>query len=114
MEFEGTTREFTVAPIHATIIMYFQDQDVWDLSDLAIKLELSNDVTRQKMNYWVAKGILKRTNNTYHVVEDPDLHETIPEDDERDQETAVSSDAQQAQEQQVGRVFIGAFTQNLL
>ena len=75
--------------------------DTWMLNDLALKLELSDDLTQQKLNYWVANGILKRNGVTYHVVEDVELHETIGDADEADLETAVSSDAQQAQEIQV-------------
>ena len=78
--------------------------DTWTLGELALKLELSDDVTQQKVNFWVANGILKRKGMTYHVVEDVELHETIGNADEADLETAVSSDAQQAQEIQVGDI----------
>lgn len=96
-----------MSPIHATIIMYFHDQDSWTLCDLANKLELSEDIIEKKIAFWIGHGVLMRspTNpDEYQAVVNPEAHQVFAQYDEADTETAVSSDAQEAQELQVSLV----------
>ncbi|KAF9623696.1 hypothetical protein IFM89_003841 [Coptis chinensis] len=50
--------EFTVAPVHAAIIMQFQDQAGWSSKDLAAAIGVPLDVLNRRINFWISKGVI--------------------------------------------------------
>ncbi|KAK7824022.1 anaphase-promoting complex subunit 2 [Quercus suber] len=58
LQFEDRAVQFTVAPVHAAIIMQFQDQTSWTSKNLAAAIGLPVDVLNRRINFWISKGIL--------------------------------------------------------
>jgi anaphase-promoting complex subunit 2 len=113
----GVSRAFTVAPVHATLIMHFEDEEGWEQQELARLTGLAPEVVAKKMMFWANQGVVQVTNNgggagggnnvTYTLLKNQDaegpagrgLGTSGPTNLEEDElEAAVSSDAQEAQE----------------
>lgn len=58
LQFEDRAVQFTVAPVHAAIIMQFQDQTSWTSKNLAAAIGVPVDVLNRRINFWISKGIL--------------------------------------------------------
>ncbi|KAL9402160.1 hypothetical protein Peur_006009 [Populus x canadensis] len=58
LQFEDRTMQLSVAPIHAAIIMQFQDQTSWTSNRLATVIGVPVDVLNRRINFWISKGIL--------------------------------------------------------
>ncbi|XP_068654157.1 anaphase-promoting complex subunit 2 [Aristolochia californica] len=58
LEFEDRTMEFTVSPLHAAIIMQFQEQPSWTSKNLASVIGVPVDTLNRRINFWISKGIL--------------------------------------------------------
>ncbi|CAM9002041.1 unnamed protein product [Rhodiola kirilowii] len=58
LQFEDKAVEFVVAPIHAAIIMQFQEQASWNLKSLSAAIGVPVDVLQRRINFWISKGIL--------------------------------------------------------
>ncbi|KAI4314137.1 hypothetical protein L6164_027073 [Bauhinia variegata] len=58
LQFEDRAMQFTVAPVHASIIMQFQDQMSWTSKDLAAAIGVPVDVLNRRINFWISKGII--------------------------------------------------------
>ncbi|KAJ9709347.1 hypothetical protein PVL29_001019 [Vitis rotundifolia] len=69
LQFEGRAVQFTVAPLHAAIIMQFQDQTSWTSKNLAASIGVPVDVLNRRINFWISKGILSES-----LVTDPNDH----------------------------------------
>ncbi|XP_034696227.1 anaphase-promoting complex subunit 2 isoform X2 [Vitis riparia] len=69
LQFEGRVVQFTVAPLHAAIIMQFQDQTSWTSKNLAASIGVPVDVLNRRINFWISKGILSES-----LVTDPNDH----------------------------------------
>ncbi|CAI0405954.1 unnamed protein product [Linum tenue] len=64
LEFEDREIQFTVTPIHAAIIMQFQDQISWTSNKLAAALGVPVDVLNRRINFWISKGIVSESLGT--------------------------------------------------
>lgn len=58
LQFEDREMQFTVAPVHAAIIMKFQDQVSWTSKNLAAAIGVPVDVLNRRINFWISKGVL--------------------------------------------------------
>ncbi|XP_062155122.1 anaphase-promoting complex subunit 2-like [Alnus glutinosa] len=58
LQFEDRAVQFTVAPVHAAIIMKFQEQTSWTSKSLAASIGIPVDVLNRRINFWISKGIL--------------------------------------------------------
>ncbi|KAK7251905.1 hypothetical protein RIF29_35508 [Crotalaria pallida] len=58
LQFEDRVMQFTVAPVHASIIMQFQDQTSWTSKNLAAAIGIPVDVLNRRINFWISKGII--------------------------------------------------------
>ncbi|CAL0312229.1 unnamed protein product [Lupinus luteus] len=58
LQFEDRVMQFTVAPVHASIIMQFQDQISWTSKNLAAAIGIPVDVLIRRINFWISKGII--------------------------------------------------------
>ncbi|KAH9321998.1 hypothetical protein KI387_016637, partial [Taxus chinensis] len=70
LQFEDRSAEYVVSPIHASIIMQFQEQPSWTGKNLAIAVGIPVDILFRRISLWVNKGILVEapaTTNDEHV-----------------------------------------------
>ncbi|GAV73635.1 Cullin domain-containing protein/APC2 domain-containing protein [Cephalotus follicularis] len=58
LQFEDRAMQFMVAPIHAAIIMHFQDQTSWNSENLATAVGVPVYVLDRRINFWISKGIV--------------------------------------------------------
>ncbi|KAI3733660.1 hypothetical protein L6452_13109 [Arctium lappa] len=58
LEFEDRTLQFTVTPVHASIIMQFQDQTSWNSKNLAAAIGVPVDTLQRRISFWISKGII--------------------------------------------------------
>ncbi|KAF3631707.1 Anaphase-promoting complex subunit 2 [Capsicum annuum] len=58
LQFEDRAMQFNVTPLHASIIMQFQDQKKWTSKDLAAAVGVPVDVLNRRINFWISKGVL--------------------------------------------------------
>ncbi|XP_024994243.1 anaphase-promoting complex subunit 2 isoform X2 [Cynara cardunculus var. scolymus] len=59
LEFEDRTLQFTVTPVHASIIMQFQDQKTsWTSKNLAAAIGVPVDTLQRRISFWISKGII--------------------------------------------------------
>ncbi|CAN0923592.1 Anaphase-promoting complex subunit 2 [Linum grandiflorum] len=64
LQFDDREVQFTVTPIHAAIIMQFQDQTSWTSNQLANTLGVPVDVLNRRINFWISKGIVAESLGT--------------------------------------------------
>ncbi|XVE91526.1 hypothetical protein REPUB_Repub01dG0017200 [Reevesia pubescens] len=69
LQFEDKAMQFTVAPVHAAIIMQFQDQTSWTSKNLAAATGIPVDVLNRRISFWISKGVLTESLGT-----DPSNH----------------------------------------
>lgn len=70
LEFEGSTRTFTVTPAQATVIEVFdEEQDELSISTIVLTTGLSDYVASQALKYWVNASVLSVKNGIYKVIE---------------------------------------------
>ncbi|KAL3823960.1 hypothetical protein ACJIZ3_019989 [Penstemon smallii] len=58
LQFEDRTLQFSVTPLHASIISQFQDQTSWTSKDLAAAVGVPVDILNRRIYFWINKGIL--------------------------------------------------------
>eukprot|EP01018_Ginkgo_biloba_P025515 Gb_09164 [translate_table: standard] len=84
LQFEDRSAEFLVSPIHASIIMQFQEQPSWTAKDLATAVGISVDTLCRRISLWVNQGVLLESLGTqdeehvYTIVEN--MGDTIQND----------------------------------
>ncbi|KAK1419923.1 hypothetical protein QVD17_29363 [Tagetes erecta] len=76
LEFEDKTLQFTVTPVHASIIMQFQEQTSWTTKNLAAAIGVPVDTLQRRINFWISKGIVAESlgadsnDHVYTLVDD--------------------------------------------
>lgn len=73
---DGRQVPFTVSPVHANIILHFQEQPTWTLDELSSKIGIASDQVKRRMIFWVGSGVCTETVSSggsisYTVVEKP-------------------------------------------
>ncbi|KAH7847253.1 hypothetical protein Vadar_023762 [Vaccinium darrowii] len=61
LQFEDRSLQFTVTPLHASIITQFQDQTSWTSKNLSAAIGVPIDVLNRRINFWISKGILSES-----------------------------------------------------
>ncbi|KAJ3093051.1 Anaphase-promoting complex subunit 2 [Quaeritorhiza haematococci] len=70
LELQDRTLELSVPPMHATVIMHFQEHESLSLTQLAELTTLSEQALQRIVLFWVNKGVLKDIGKkTYTVME---------------------------------------------
>lgn len=64
LQFEDRAMQFTVTPVHASIIMQFQEQTSWSSKNLAAAIGVPVDVLYRRINFWISKGVLAESLGT--------------------------------------------------
>ncbi|KAK6194717.1 hypothetical protein SNE40_000298 [Patella caerulea] len=115
IEHNGTNLSFSVSPVHAAIIMQFQNKARWDVEELSGVLQMSVSALRRKITYWQTQGLLKEeVPDTFVLVDEVkgQGHEVVMVEDES--ESAMASAQQQREEElQVFWTYIVGMLTNL-
>ncbi|KAJ0058438.1 hypothetical protein NL108_014632, partial [Boleophthalmus pectinirostris] len=97
---DRTITNLTVSPIHAAIILHFQDKSEWTLEELSAQLGAPRDLVHRKLALWQQQGILREeAGGRYSVMETGSSREKlergvmlIDSDEERDSNTTTQSE----------------------
>uniref|UniRef100_A0A665T0A7 Anaphase-promoting complex subunit 2 n=1 Tax=Echeneis naucrates TaxID=173247 RepID=A0A665T0A7_ECHNA len=117
---DRTLTNLTVSPIHAAIILHFQDKSSWSLEDLSMKLGAPKELVHRKLALWQQHGVLREeAGGRYYVVETGSSKEKmergvmlIDSDEERDSNTTTQSE-QREEKLQLFWAYIQAMLTNL-
>lgn len=63
-----TVLDFTVTPVHASLLMQFGDQPKWTASELSAALGIPQAVVRRKALFWVNNGVIVESRTGEDVV----------------------------------------------
>ncbi|XP_028268088.1 anaphase-promoting complex subunit 2 [Parambassis ranga] len=110
----------TVSPIHAAIILHFQEKSSWTLEELSGKLGAPKELVHRKLALWQQHGVLREeAGGRYYVVETGSSKEKlergmmlIDSDEERDSNTTTQSE-QREEKLQLFWAYIQAMLTNL-
>ncbi|KAM7387467.1 hypothetical protein PAMA_009877 [Pampus argenteus] len=117
---DRTLTNLTVSPIHAAIILHFQDKSSWTLEELSGKLGAPKELVHRKLALWQQHGVLREeAAGRYYVVETGSSKEKmergvmlIDSDEERDSNTTTQSE-QREEKLQLFWAYIQAMLTNL-
>ncbi|XP_020294195.1 anaphase-promoting complex subunit 2 isoform X2 [Pseudomyrmex gracilis] len=102
IELKDRKLDINVTPVHATIILHFQDKNEWVLQDLAEAMHAPATVLRRKITFWVSQGLLKETSNDVYVLQEESTSKSrLPTDivEEEETESAMASASDQREEE---------------
>ncbi|XP_042249219.1 anaphase-promoting complex subunit 2 [Thunnus maccoyii] len=117
---DRTLSNLTVSPIHAAIILHFQEKSSWTLEELSGKLGAPKELVHRKLALWQQHGVLREeAGGRYYVVETGSSKEKmergvmlIDSDEERDSNTTTQSE-QREEKLQLFWAYIQAMLTNL-
>ncbi|XP_038564072.1 LOW QUALITY PROTEIN: anaphase-promoting complex subunit 2-like [Micropterus salmoides] len=117
---DRTLTNLTVSPIHAAIILHFQEKSSWTLEELSGKLGAPKELVHRKLALWQQHGVLREeAGGRYYVVETGSSKEKlergvmlIDSDEERDSNTTTQSE-QREEKLQLFWAYIQAMLTNL-
>ncbi|XP_026542326.1 anaphase-promoting complex subunit 2 [Notechis scutatus] len=118
VELADRTLSLSVSPVHAAVILHFQDKSTWTLEELSEALKVPAASLRRKMTLWLQQGVLREEPpGTFTVIEEELKDQTekvvlIDSDEEGD--SAMASQADQKEEElQLFWTYIQAMLTNL-
>eukprot|EP01080_Neovahlkampfia_damariscottae_P008106 gene8106-12567_t len=100
LSIEIGSKEFdlNLTPLNASLIMYFCDEETWEIHDLSKKTKIEVDTLQKKLQYWVNKRFLiihqseeNEEEIYYQLVDEVEDENEIIEDDEDEQEEEAAS-----------------------
>uniref|UniRef100_A0A8C9STQ4 Anaphase-promoting complex subunit 2 n=2 Tax=Scleropages formosus TaxID=113540 RepID=A0A8C9STQ4_SCLFO len=117
---DRTLTNLSVSPIHAAIILHFQDKSSWSLEELSTVLGVPQEMVRRKLTLWQQQGVLREeAGGRYTVVETCASRERpersvllIDSDEEGDSNTTTQSE-QREEKLQLFWAYIQAMLTNL-
>ncbi|XP_029945409.1 anaphase-promoting complex subunit 2 [Salarias fasciatus] len=117
---DRTLIDLTVSPIHAAIILHFQDKSSWTLEELSAQMGAPQELLHRKLALWQQHGVLREeAPGRYCVVETGSSGERlergvmlIDSDEERDSNTTTQSE-QREEKLQLFWAYIQAMLTNL-
>ncbi|XP_011351715.1 anaphase-promoting complex subunit 2 isoform X2 [Ooceraea biroi] len=116
IELKDRKLDISVTPVHATIILHFQDKSEWILQDLAEAMHAPATVLRRKMAFWVSQGLLKETSNDVYVLQEESTSknrlstDTVVEEEETESVMASASDQREEELQVFWSYIVGMLT----
>jgi len=113
LELGDRTIPLSVSPIQASIILFFQDTDTWNIEELAQKMEIPVDSLRKKLAIWINNGIITESRkDVYQLIESKSMAtnqgDIIIEEEEQSHSKASSQ--QEQLWQKVEQLLIGMLT----
>ncbi|KAB5522357.1 hypothetical protein PHYPO_G00158620 [Pangasianodon hypophthalmus] len=117
---DRTLTNLSVSPIHAAIILHFQDKGTWALEELSGVLGVPQELLRRKLALWQQHGVLQEESpGRYSVLEKASSRERpdrgimlIDSDEEGDSNTTTQSE-QREEKLQLFWAYIQAMLTNL-
>ncbi|XP_048875739.1 anaphase-promoting complex subunit 2 isoform X2 [Brienomyrus brachyistius] len=117
---DRTLTNLSVSPIHAAIILHFQDKSSWSLEELSGALGVPQEMVRRKLALWQQHGVLREeAGGRYSVLEVGASRERpeksvllIDSDEEGDSNTTTQSE-QREEKLQLFWAYIQAMLTNL-
>ncbi|XP_076655702.1 anaphase promoting complex subunit morula [Halictus rubicundus] len=115
IELKDRKLEINVTPIHATIILHFQDKKEWTLEELADTMHAPATVLRRKITFWVSQGILKESSNDVFILQEESSTKSrsltdVVEDEEVESVMASASDQREEELQVFWSYIVGMLT----
>ncbi|KAK6470996.1 anaphase-promoting complex subunit 2-like [Huso huso] len=116
---DRTLSNLSVSPVHAAIIMHFQDRSSWTLEELGEALEMPTSVLRRRMTLWQQQGVLREEPaGTFVVVEKaqcerPEKNVVLLESDEEGESNMATQSEQKEEKLQMFWAYIQAMLTNL-
>ncbi|MBN3272417.1 ANC2 protein, partial [Polyodon spathula] len=116
---DRTLSNLSVSPVHAAIIMHFQDRSSWTLEELGEALEMPASVLRRRMTLWQQQGVLREEPaGTFVVVEKaqcerPEKNVVLLESDEEGESNMATQSEQKEEKLQMFWAYIQAMLTNL-
>ncbi|XP_076868155.1 anaphase-promoting complex subunit 2 isoform X2 [Brachyhypopomus gauderio] len=117
---DRTLTNLSVSPIHAAIILHFQDKGTWTLEELSGALGVSQELVRRKLALWQQQGVLQEeTSGRYSVLETassrerPDRSVMLLDSDEEGDSNTTTQSEQREEKLQLFWAYIQAMLTNL-
>ncbi|XP_066148403.1 anaphase-promoting complex subunit 2 [Euwallacea fornicatus] len=103
VELNDRVVNLAVSPVHATVMMHFQDKNIWELEELSKIMHCPPTVLRRKIGFWLSHGILTEiSQDVFAVLEETENRNAVPEDfyvEEFESESAMASAKDQKEEE---------------
>ncbi|KAM4695891.1 anaphase-promoting complex subunit 2 [Rhinophrynus dorsalis] len=118
VELADRTLSFSVSPVHAAIILNFQNKSTWTLEELSEVLKVPVTSLRRKMTLWLQQGVLREDPpNTFTVIEEEQkdrAEKVVLIDSDEEGDSAMASQADQKEEEmQLIWTYVQAMLTNL-
>uniref|UniRef100_A0A8C8FA76 Anaphase-promoting complex subunit 2 n=1 Tax=Oncorhynchus tshawytscha TaxID=74940 RepID=A0A8C8FA76_ONCTS len=117
---DRTLANLTVSPIHAAIILHFQDKSSWTLEELSGVLGVPQEVARRKLALWQQQGVLKEDAGGHYSIletgssrEKPERGEMLIDSDEEGDSNTTTHSEQREEKLQLFWAYIQAMLTNL-
>ncbi|RZC36665.1 anaphase-promoting complex subunit 2 [Asbolus verrucosus] len=104
IELADRTLNLSVSPVHATILMHFQDHKTWSLEALSKVMHVPSTVLRRKLSFWQSHGIIIESEpDVFYLQEEQESNENNLQDDviveDYESESAMASAQDQREEE---------------
>ncbi|XP_038820836.1 anaphase-promoting complex subunit 2-like [Salvelinus namaycush] len=117
---DRTLTNLTVSPIHAAIILHFQDKSSWTLEELSGVLGVPQEMARRKLALWQQQGVLKEEAGGHYSIletgssrEKPERGEMLIDSDEEGDSNTTTQSEQREEKLQLFWAYIQAMLTNL-
>ncbi|XP_063910083.1 anaphase-promoting complex subunit 2 [Zophobas morio] len=104
IELADRSLSLSVSPVHATILMHFQDHKSWSLDALSKVMHVPSTILRRKLSFWQSHGVItEREPDVFHLQEEQENKENNLQDDivveDYESESAMASAQDQREEE---------------
>ncbi|XP_020706375.2 anaphase-promoting complex subunit 2 [Athalia rosae] len=102
IELKDRKLNLNVTPIHATIIVHFQNRSEWTVDELSEAMHVPATVLRRKITFWVSQGVLKEISSDKFLVQEESASKNRPTTEiieEEEVESAMASASDQREEE---------------
>lgn len=107
------TLEFTVSPVHATILWHFQDKHKWTINELSSTMQMQASMLRRKITFWQSHGILQEKEKDVFVLLEEKRgqnQDVVVVEEEAESVTASSHDQREEELQTFWSFIVGMLT----
>ncbi|KAL7488663.1 hypothetical protein ACHAW6_014263 [Cyclotella cf. meneghiniana] len=110
-------KQVKCTPVHATLLAHFEDKPSWTVEELSTETELSDEMIKKRMAFWVNQRVVQATRSGYSLVSAHDAHSDehgfVEHEDDDDGDHAVSFGAHEEEEMKVYESYIVGMLSNL-
>ncbi|XP_046467554.1 anaphase-promoting complex subunit 2 [Neodiprion pinetum] len=115
IELKDRKLNMNVTPIHATIIIHFQNKNEWTIDELSEAMHVPATVLRRKITFWVSQGVLKEISSDKFLLQEESATKNrstaeIVEEEEVESAMASASDQREEELQVFWSYIVGMLT----